>query len=67
MVIGIDALEQRQSEGGCFARTGLGKGYYIVGISQQAGNDTFLYWHRGFETHLFDGSAQRLIDPYFFK
>ena len=63
----VYALQQRNAEGGCLACSCLRKCNHIVTRSEQIRDNFFLYGHRMFETHLFNGAANLLVHAEFFK
>ena len=66
-VVGVDALEQGESEGCCLACASLCECYYVVGVAKEPRDDALLYGHGVFKSHFFDGAAQGLADSDFFK
>lgn len=60
---GVSRLQQRQSESGSLAGSGLGLCYYVVGLFEQFWNCEFLNRGRALEPFGPDGFEHVLVQP----
>ena len=65
--LGVDLLEDGQTEGRRLARTCLCQGNDIVAHTEEVGDYFFLYGHRIDIPHFADGAANLFADAQFFK